>query len=220
MVGLGFLDGHDESRAYDVSADGTAIVGVSSSSSSSITYQAFRWTSDTGMESLGQLASDGIGSVALAISSDGNVIAGYGRRLPGQHFEGFRWTAETGMVGIGDFPGGGHPNSVIRGMNHDGSIMVGDGEDETGIVAAIWDDTHGLRKLASYAEEELGVDLGGWTLTSAFAISDDGMRIVGNGYDPDGLYTGWILIVPEPGTSVFFFCLAGSLFFARRRSSV
>ena len=52
----------------------------------------------------------------------------------------------------------------------------------------------------------LGVDLAGWSLASATAISADGFTIVGNGVDPDhpGALRGWIAVIPEPATGGLF----------------
>ncbi len=46
--------------------------------------------------------------------------------------------------------------------------------------------------------ESNGVDLSGWKLTNATAISDDGLVVAGWGYDPQGYAQGWIATVPEP----------------------
>src|SRR5262249_37302076 len=53
MVGLGFLPGgvSVESEAYDASADGSVVVGRSSSASG--LFEAFRWTAEGGMVGLG-----------------------------------------------------------------------------------------------------------------------------------------------------------------------
>jgi probable HAF family extracellular repeat protein len=67
IVGLGDLDGGDYySRAYAASFDGSIIVGSSIGSDG---YQAFRWTSATGMLAIG-------GGNAKDISADGRVIVG------------------------------------------------------------------------------------------------------------------------------------------------
>ncbi len=45
---------------------------------------------------------------------------------------------------------------------------------------------------------DFGLNLSGWTLTSAFAVSDDGKAIIGKGTNAAGKTEGWIAMVPEP----------------------
>jgi probable HAF family extracellular repeat protein len=78
MTSLGdLLDGNGHSTAYDVSADGSIIIGISYHPLGS---RAFRWTADTGMVALPNVAEIGevysIGS-ASGISGDGQVIVGH-----------------------------------------------------------------------------------------------------------------------------------------------
>ena len=47
-----------------------------------------------------------------------------------------------------------------------------------------------------------GIDLTGWTLVSANAISADGTTIVGVGINPAGATEAWVATIPEPGTAV------------------
>ncbi|HRW56064.1 MAG TPA: PEP-CTERM sorting domain-containing protein, partial [Phycisphaerae bacterium] len=215
MVGLGHLGDDVLSAAYGMSTDGHLIVGRSSDTTSSTTFEAFRWTAETGMVGLGQLQSDGFGSSAVGVSGDGNIIFGRARR-PGVHSEAFRWTADAGMVGIGDIPGGVHW-SEMDAVNFDASIMVGVGSDTIGFVAAIWDESSGIRTIASFAESDLGLDLDGWRLSRATGISSDGSRIVGLGVNPSGQEEAWMLVVPEPTTAAFMFLIAAGATIRRRR---
>jgi len=54
--------------------------------------------------------------------------------------------------------------------------------------------------------EQLGLDLTGWTLEEATAISDDGRAIVGYGTNPDGFTEGWYAVIPEPSTAALVTC--------------
>src|SRR5262249_39285256 len=68
------LDPNGETRqsvATAVSADGSVIVGYSTSPSG---YQAFRWAS--GMVGLGDVPGGTFGSAANAVSADGSVVVG------------------------------------------------------------------------------------------------------------------------------------------------
>jgi hypothetical protein len=44
----------------------------------------------------------------------------------------------------------------------------------------------------------LGIEIDGWKLTNAQAISSDGRTIVGTGFNPLGQTEGWIVVIPEP----------------------
>ena len=75
VVGLGDLPGGDfDGEAFDVSADGTVIVGGSDSNLGGLS-EAFRWTANTGLVGLGALPG-GRDSVAYGISGDGLVVVG------------------------------------------------------------------------------------------------------------------------------------------------
>ncbi|HET6567667.1 MAG TPA: hypothetical protein VFG50_06865 [Rhodothermales bacterium] len=102
--GLGFLPGRTFSVATGVSADGTVVVG--NSSSPNITPEAFRWTESTGMVGLGTLDASRPWSAAVGVSDDGSVVAGRSEAIEGGSVrkEGFRWTEATGMQGIGHLP--------------------------------------------------------------------------------------------------------------------
>lgn len=65
--------GPDNSAAYDVSSDGTVVVGAAYTNSPSLT-KAFRWTETSGWIDMGSLG----GSVtsAWAVSADGSVVVG------------------------------------------------------------------------------------------------------------------------------------------------
>jgi len=75
----------------------------------------------------------------------------------------------------------------------DGALIVGQanlaGKGWAG--AFIWDAEYGARNLETILVAE-GVDLTGWTLSGASAISDDGTTIVGWGKNPDGDQEAWV----------------------------
>jgi hypothetical protein len=72
--GLGDLPGGGfSSLAYDVSADGSTVVGNGESASGT---EAFRWRLDTGMQGLGDLPGGDFFSHAQDVSADGSVIVG------------------------------------------------------------------------------------------------------------------------------------------------
>ncbi len=180
MEGIGDLPGGDfYSWAYGVSADNSVIVGVSDST---LGLEAFRWTQSNGMVGLGFMQGGDYGSEALACSADGSVIVGWGHF--GGHIEAFRWTESEGMVSLGV------GNALA--VSADGSVVVGSG-------AFIWDECHGRRSIQDILENEFGLNLTGWTLTSAGGISADGLTIVGTGTNPIGQTEAWIASIAKDG---------------------
>jgi uncharacterized membrane protein len=196
FFGLGDLAGGSvHSRATDVSNDGSVVVGQGESATA---YLAVRWTEANGMVSLGDLPGGITESGAGGVSSDGSVVVGGTSSASG--WEGFRWTEAGGVVGLGDLPGGefiSHANDV----SGDGSLVVGRGHTDLGWEAFIWDEARGMVLLQEVLVNDYGLDLTGWTLTSASAISDDGLVIVGEGYSQSGV-EAWIAVIPEPNTAL------------------
>jgi probable HAF family extracellular repeat protein len=193
MVGLGDLPGGSFfSRADGVSADGSVVVGTSLSASGS---EAFRWTSAGGIVGLGDLPGGGVWSFAQGVSADGSVVVGNSDSASGP--EAFRWTSGGGMVGLGDLAGGGF-NSIAWAASADGSVVVGAGSTAAGNEAFIWDTTNGMRSVKDVLVA-LGVDVTGWRLDAAIAVSADGNVIVGTGINPSGSSQGWLArLSPEP----------------------
>ena len=121
--GLGALPGGSSfSIAYDISADGSTVVGRSYSETG---LQAFRWTSSSGMVGLGNLpgASSGDFSEAYAVSADGSTVVGLATYNGSRAFV---WTQPTGMFSLGGLPGG-NPSNRANAVSADGSIVLGSG---------------------------------------------------------------------------------------------
>ena len=192
------------SDALAVSGDGSTVVGVSSSSS--LNYEAFTWTSVDGMVGLG--AADGSGSQANSVSFDGSTIVGYVTGLPSGGLEqAFRWTQGEGLVLLDE----NHPPtgySIASGISADGSVVVGERDygveqpNTSSREAFVWTASGGMRGVRDVLVNDYGLDLTGWTLVQAFAVSADGRTIVGQGFNPSGDVEAWIAIVPEPGTGL------------------
>jgi probable HAF family extracellular repeat protein len=193
IVGLGDLPGGNfDSHAYAVSADGAVVVGYSSSSNGN---EAFRWSSTSGMMPLGDLAGGVFNSIAYAISADGSTIVGYGGTATTTH-EAFRWTAGSGLAALGFVPC--DTWSIARTVSGNGSIIVGDPQSSSGDCVFIWDAPHGIRRLRDVLINDYGLDISGWTLRRAQAISADGTTIVGYGINPSGQTEGWIANLAPP----------------------
>jgi probable HAF family extracellular repeat protein len=164
------------STAYDVTPDGTVIVGDCRDG-------AYRW--ENGSYSI---ISQG---TAWKATPDGEVVIGWGSSA-------FRW--EDGVTAnLGFLPG--DSSSYAYGVNHDGSVIVGTSD----YSAFIWDPANGMRDLKTVLENDYGIDLTGWTLEQARCLSDDGRTIAGWGVGPGSIYTqSWIATIPEPATLLLF----------------
>ena len=171
MVGLndpGHVPGDGfESYAHSVSADGSVVVGYMGSQRPDSTYQAFRWTQQEGMVSLGYLRG-GSASFAYGVSGDGSVVVGYGNSASG--YQAFRWTEEAGMVGLGDLPGG-YFESQAYGVSADGSVVVGHSKSSYYDEAFRWTEATGMVGLGHLPEA--------YGNSAALAVSDDGSVVVG-----------------------------------------
>jgi len=194
MTGLGdFSGGFFGSYGLDVSADGSVVVGYGSSASG---QEAFRWTSGGGMVKLGDLAGGDYGSLAQAVSSDGSIVVGDSQSATGA--EAFRWTAGGGMSGLGVISG--NSRSYAEAVSDDGSVIVGVCNGGSWPARPfIWTPGTGMVELKVYLESTVGLDLTGWALETAEAVSPDGTVIVGRGFGPSG-EEGWIANIapPEP----------------------
>ena len=195
MIGLGDLPGGGaESRALDLASDGSVVVGFGTSD---VGREAFRWTSDGGMIGLGDLPGGAFHSHALATSADGSVVVGWSDGALGR--EAFRWTLRDGMVGLGDLVGRSYFSAAVA-TSADGSVVVGISDGVRGQTVFVWDTVHGMRDFGEVLTQA-GVDLGGWTLSTAGDISADASTIVGTGIDPDGGMEAWVAVVPVPEPS-------------------
>ena len=182
-----------------MSADGSVLAG---NGDGLLGTEAVRWTEALGLELLGTLG--GTASYGKAISADGTVIVGTSRRADGA-VEGFSWTQADGMVGLGLH---GNANTEAYDVSGDGTRIVGLSARSPRGTAVLWDSQSGIRSIQSILEDDYGLDLGGWELEKAVAISDDGLTVVGMGLDPDGVAASWMAgleapppTVPEPSTS-------------------
>ncbi len=183
----------DPSTASAVSADGRAVVGVVNVDGID---SPFRWSEETGIVLLGDLPGGETGGVAYAVNANGTVVVGgsiSGASNPWYAYEAFRWTAETGMVPLGDLPAGDY-SSEARAVSASGSVVVGVSSifPSPRTAAFIWTPQRGMRDLRSVLINDYGLNLAGWELASAQAISADGRTIVGRGINPAGEFEGWV----------------------------
>ncbi|MFO1431915.1 MAG: PEP-CTERM sorting domain-containing protein [Candidatus Competibacteraceae bacterium] len=185
--GAGVKDLKPETHASGVSADGSAVVGWSEAHID----RAFRWPEDNGMVILDDRPLDGPAwpaSRAFGISDDGTVVVGASNFEDG--LGAFRWSQAAGMISLGDLPGGEFHSEALD-ASADGSVIVGLSNSEAGQEALVWDQYYGMRSLLDLLVTA-GVDLTGWVLSAATAISADGLTVVGNGLNPYGRQEAWI----------------------------
>jgi hypothetical protein len=65
-----------------------------------------------------------------------------------------------------------------------------------------------------------GLNLSGWTLETAAAITPDGQTIVGTGIGPQNLGEAWIVTIPEPATGLLVMLGVLGLAVSHRRAGV
>jgi hypothetical protein len=89
------------------------------------------------------------------------------------------------MISIGDLPSR-DLNGRAFVASADGKVVAGTGSSATTTEAFIWNETSGIRSLRETLVAG-GVDLTGWTLSSAIGISADGRSSTGIGTNPADL---------------------------------
>ncbi len=170
FIPLGDLPGGDfQSVAYDISDDGSTVVGQSASSHGP---RAFRWTLSGGMVGLGDLMEGGFNSSALSVSANGSVVVGTGLSASG--YEAFRWTQSEAMIGLGFLQTGAYisSSSSASGVSADGSVIVGSAGKSVAPTPEAFRWTHAGGMVG------LGDPLGG-TGSQAIDVSADGSVVVG-----------------------------------------
>ncbi len=188
MVTLADLSGGpDCARANDVSANGRVVIGKGDCDASFQVEDlgtAVRWVDGGAAESLGYLSSgDWNVSVATAVSPDGGSIVGRSSSKLGT--EAFLWREASGMVGLGQLPGEFYSEALDASDR--GRFVVG----ASGDRAFLWSEHLGIRDLQDMLTNSYRLNLDGWKLTAATAITPDGYHIAGEGINPDGEVEGW-----------------------------
>ncbi|MFC4725733.1 autotransporter domain-containing protein [Glycocaulis abyssi] len=198
MVELGKLNNSDQSQARAASFDGSVIVGWARDGETQ-QQTAIRWTEETGMESLGML-NDGNLSIAYDVSDDGLVIVGSAANGDENNvFRAFRWTEDTGMQTVEDWlrDAGADIESDItwnaRGVNGDGTVVVGDTHDNEMFIARVSQSGVGMITL-----DDLAQSLSGTGASNAMSAGGLGLAMNGAGSRPldrraePGRSTAWI----------------------------
>lgn len=205
-------------QAVDVSADGSLIIGTLIASSGA-KDQGFIWRDGLPIARLGFLPGDDF-SEAEGISADGHVVVGWSGSStdPTNYPIAVRWI-DGDIEPLGDLPG--HSDTYARGVSFDGSVVIGNAisPERTRSDVFIWDEGRGMRELRQVLAVELGLDLTGWKLDEAFGVSGDGLTIVGNGTNPEGLQEAWLAVIPEPHTALLVMAGLVGIAACKHRSS-
>lgn len=173
----------------NVSADGTIVVGYCNTVSGE---NGIRWDADGQPTDIGFLPG-GNRTNLYGVSSDGQICVGQGQQAAGTVVA-IRWSQGEGLVSLGQSAGG--TPYLALSASSDGGVIVGSGQVPTGEAARVWDSANGLRNLQDVLTTYYGLDLTGWTLNRAYAVSGDGTTIVGEGRNPDGQSEAWVAHVP------------------------
>jgi probable HAF family extracellular repeat protein len=176
-VSLGSLPGSNaRSEAFGASADGSVIVGYGASTQTNNLDVPFRWTAGGGMQ---VLASDG---ASRGVSADGSVVVGQFDDANGDSRP-FRWTQASGPVSLGTLAGPSNQNTAT-GVSADGAVVVGMSRTATGRNAFRWTSGGGMQPLGNLPGAGSG---GGELYTYPFAVSANGLTVVGEGSSTNGL---------------------------------
>jgi probable HAF family extracellular repeat protein/parallel beta-helix repeat protein/predicted outer membrane repeat protein len=183
MRGIGDLPGGSfNSKARDVSLNGRVIVGEGRTDSGT---EPFLRRASGNLISLGLLPGADYGW-AEAASMDGSIVVGICNFE--SDVQAFLWTESEGMQSLGS-------GTTAYDVSADGSVIVGS---SSSFNASIWDEQNGMRSIRDLLEDDYGLNLNGWYLSVATAISPDGLTIVGYGTNPQGNVEGWIAKLPKP----------------------
>lgn len=201
MVGLPDLaGGNEESFAYKISGDGSTIVGEGNHPAG---RRAVRWTSAGSVQFFGNTNTSP--SRSRGVNFDGTRTVGAMRDGVGifsgtvAFRSGNNSTTPTSLGQLQTLV----RHSEAAAISDDGTIVVGFAmSDPTAgdrrYEAFIWDPLNRMRNLRLVLQNDLGVDMMGWHLLAAEAISGNGLTITGWGYNPEGNIEAWVATVPEP----------------------
>ncbi len=198
--------------ATAVSVDAKVIAGYADGYSPDDTRQyrqAAIWERSDGnyyeIRALGTLPGPYANSRAMGMNPDGAIVVGWADSERGR--EPFRWTLPTGMRSLGTPPATDMPSGIATAVSGDGSIITGSWASgfqpwhEAAGTAYVWLGGGEGRALRSVLEDDYGIDMSGWSLTVARAVSPSGRSIIGTGWAPDCRMQAWIVRIPEFTTS-------------------
>ncbi|MFO0892592.1 MAG: putative Ig domain-containing protein [Isosphaeraceae bacterium] len=154
--------------AVDLSADGTVVTGSSDVS-------PFRWTTEGGIQALGQVPGSEGPALGLLVSGDGrSIVVGTGGFSYSKPL--YRWTADDGYSDIFTLPLDQIMDAYPSDISYNGNVIVGWMRiyyaSSSYAEAFRWTSAGGMERLGQYPGGE------NWW-SRAFAVSADGSVIVG-----------------------------------------
>ncbi len=169
-------------NSYDVgphiSGDGQVVAGTSDwlLNGQVIGATAWRWSEATGATQLPMYRPNSLINAAQNISRDGSTIVGVGRDgFFGDRTEAWMWREGEGYTILPDVPDARYLEAEARGVNADGTIVVGKGNDQFGnIHGLVWRNGVPTALPAPATFESV----------TAHGVSDDGSIIIGVLADP------------------------------------
>ncbi|MCA9277999.1 MAG: hypothetical protein H6815_04335 [Phycisphaeraceae bacterium] len=182
-------------QAYvaDFNAPGTMGVGNSFGSNG---QQAVRWTASGGFEPLGDAPGGTFNSALISLDANGWRAAGTATPESNKPTAAV-WDPKDGWTVVGLL----NPADSGSDLRIDDSGMVGVGQSGYGSNplpnAIMWTVRDGLLSFQEVLEQEYGLDLGGWHLTGAQAISASGQYVAGEGRNPQGEIQLWFAYIPD-----------------------
>jgi len=163
--------------SYDVSYDGSVIVGVRTSD-----FRAYIWRRDSGLTYPGTLG--GNESWAFGVSADGSIVVGRAQDSSGK-FRAFRWTQQDGMRSLGAAIGNeAFDQSEAWCISPDGNVIVGIAYNDRNEAVGFRNILQGTRRV----NISLGDPPAGFTGVYPNRTNQDGSIIVGWMRKSDGTY--------------------------------
>jgi hypothetical protein len=188
-------------EASAVSADGSAIAGLTYASDDIVVSELFHWSAPAQLQIIASPPTQGLADTLdyvndvyfprLRLSADGATVVGtLGDAADSTKPRAFRWAAAGGAVPLE--PG---RDTVARDASRDAGVIVGysvDGDDREPFVWSVSDGFRSLRAVLANA----GVAMDGWQLDEPSVVSADGRVIVGQG-SCGGVRTSYRVTLPE-----------------------
>jgi len=192
MSGLGDLSGGAfQSEAEAVTPDGALVTGYGTPGQQRI----FTW------DAINNLVDYYPSSSARAhdVSAGGSTLVGHLNALfvipeiqTFNYRRAARWNGGAISVIGPEDTSGGSADSTFLGITPDASIAVGTFRHSGPYYAATHDAINGVRNIKDVLTTS-GIDMTGWQLTAATAVSADGSVIVGYGTNPAGQTEAWVV---------------------------
>jgi hypothetical protein len=194
VTGYEFIGGQpDAAAARDITPAGDMIVGGTFNYPG--TGGGFVWTPGAGFSLIGGLPGvPGSDCSLYAVAAGGSVAAGSVINAAG-NVQPVRWYPGRGLRIINNLAG--YDAGRALDVSDDGEVIIGEAiQFQQPARAFVWDRVRGTRDLRSYLIQLGSIEVAGWTLRTATAVSADGRVIAGWGTDPQGHTQAYVARVP------------------------